>query len=868
MHQCFHDSNGQKWQLAKEIGTGGEGTLYEVVGETEGVAKVYNVPPDPGLEEKLRVMIGMKNPKLRQFSAWPQRLIRSGNSKGPVAGFLMPYFRDAVQLNDLLMPSDRIFRFPHFSWKDLVQLAENLAKAVAIVHSSGVVMGDLHPENIMVSKTAMPLLIDCDSWQITSPRKTFRRQVLREQFTPPELQGVDFSKIDGTQNHDAFALALMIFFCLFPGQNPFVGSYSGNGSDDFLSAIREHRYAYAKDATCRHIKPPDNALLPRELTPALADLFERAFVSDTNRPTASQWYAAIRDLRKSLVPCSANRRHYHQPYQTCRFCEFETTTLKLTFPDVLPQAIVHSNAVWTLPPACQQVLQSSMPCITFPIAAGAKAVPVLDKKIEDGIFLEVFLTQIFIVGFAFSITCFLLNLTLNDAILLTFSFFLVAVGAIILSPATWALFELQHSSRKCLKQADEVENALKAYISATFAGIPDMKVATALREGLEKSLTQYQDYHRCQKTQFAERASRDFLDAQKISVMSVPGLTAKDVAQLAQAGIETAANTVREKINRLSFLNDNTRMLLLDWRKRIDAAYQPPPYKTALTANDFAYEFKLYHTRVPRELYFNRELNRIQAYAAQLQTLCQPAINQIQSFRAQAETNQELLKIIPRKRLAPFINPSGYTVAALLVAIVGPLSFNLSGLRHFTKPSANIAVAESPQVQQRPTGFESKAPVIRSESTSQVTLKPQSIDTPSSSPVFDRTPISNVSGATTQTPIHNAVKTTKFVDHKSVGTGPGRNMASEAFDPFADYMKAYDLLEQNRLFDGTNELYNAILQSGGKTPQAVIDRIAKKPRSGRELFDSMRKTIEQDIRENAMKEEQRRPRKARPGSGL
>lgn len=855
MPQPYFDDQGRSLPLGKEVGIGGEGRLVEIIGQADCVAKLYNEAPDTELEEKLRIMIGMNNSQLRQFCAWPQQLIRSDASNGPVAGFVMPYFRDAMQLRDLLIPSDRTFHFPQLNWKDLVQLAENLAKAVAIPHSFGLAIGDLHPENIMVNQTARPLLIDCDSWQIPSPHKVFRRQVLREDFTPPELQGVDFSKIDGTPNHDAFALAIMIFNCLFPGQNPFAGSYGGKGPDDLSTAIKEHRYAYAKDASRRKIQPRIDSLNPAELTPPLADLFEKAFLRIKNRPTASEWQNALREFRRTLVPCTVNKRHFHQRKQPkCRLCEFESRFLRLTFPEIAPQAVVDSNAAWTLPPTCQQLSQTIMPNVSFPIAARAKAVPAISSRVEKSIDVEVRLTQCFLGGFAFCITCVLLDLILPIPAAITLILFVVLAGYVVVSPAHSESRRRRKAARKAEYQAHKEEKALQKLLKTAAVHIPDLNRVTSVRQDLEKSYQTYLTYHQHQRKRFEERSETKYLKQQAISYLRIPGLSKSAMTELALHGIVTAADVRADKVDRITSINDRQRTLVLNWRTRINAAYQPPAYKSILTANGFAQEFELYQDRLPREQYIKDVINTVVSGVGSVQAQTQQAVDQIQSLRTQAGIDAELEAVIRKKLWGPLIQPSGYSMAMLALAILCAPACKFT-IRHWeNRQSRTVANSEIPPVDVIP--IEYSVPEPSPVPASEIQIKPVWPKVPSASEATKRKSSSSEDMATVPMPIDIPAEAAMPSVEESTDDDFNRDTVPEVQDPLARYEKAYKLFEQDLRADGTQELYLAILESGGETPKAVFERFENKQGRARRVFEDARVIIEGQIRKKAAEEKE------------
>src|SRR5262249_60225971 len=130
----------------------------------------------------------------------------------------------------------------------------NTAGCVAAIHYNCFVIGDLTPKNILVTRKATVYLLDVDSFQVSVEGKTYRCDGGFPEYTPPELQGVAFRKVDRAQEHDGFGLAIVIFQLLFMGRHPFSGNFLGAGEMTLERAIREFRFAYGADAEVRKMR--------------------------------------------------------------------------------------------------------------------------------------------------------------------------------------------------------------------------------------------------------------------------------------------------------------------------------------------------------------------------------------------------------------------------------------------------------------------------------------------------------------------------------------------------------------------------------------------------------------------------------------
>lgn len=161
----FYSSQSDMVQLGRRIGTGAEGEVYEIRGRSGLVAKVYHEPPPPEKAEKLFILSRLGNERLFNLSAWPVSTLRNAPD-GEVAGFVMKKVREAEEVHTLHSPKSRLQKFPGASWAFLIYVAANIARAVATIHEHGLVIGDMNPKNILVTRKATVYLLDVDSFQV------------------------------------------------------------------------------------------------------------------------------------------------------------------------------------------------------------------------------------------------------------------------------------------------------------------------------------------------------------------------------------------------------------------------------------------------------------------------------------------------------------------------------------------------------------------------------------------------------------------------------------------------------------------------------------------------------------------------------
>jgi DNA-binding helix-hairpin-helix protein with protein kinase domain len=136
MMQMLKRTNGSPIRLGRELARGGEGAIYEVVGEPKLVAKIYHPHKmTPERVKKLGMMLSHppQDPTRQQGHisiAWPVDALLNGQRK--CVGFLMPFIdtSKSIPLFKLYNPQDRRQSVPGFTWRYLLRTARNLASTL------------------------------------------------------------------------------------------------------------------------------------------------------------------------------------------------------------------------------------------------------------------------------------------------------------------------------------------------------------------------------------------------------------------------------------------------------------------------------------------------------------------------------------------------------------------------------------------------------------------------------------------------------------------------------------------------------------------------------------------------------------------
>lgn len=365
-------SSGKTYTIAENNNAhaGGEGTVFEVVGEPNLVVKIYH-QPDPRREQKILRMISARPSRVDDF-AWPLDAVYSAD-RGEFLGFVMQKVK-GVPLRDIVVYDKR----KGVPWSFYVLVAANIATAVQSLHEAGHVVGDLNPNNVLVDTgTGVVRLIDTDSFHIIDRLngEVYPCVVGQPECLAPELQGIgrtsgeSFRTIPPDRSFnvdtDLFSLAIMIFRTLMNGAHPFNSVIKGVSQSTFTceDRIEQGVCAFFPETADPNSSLPAYAPSIDALPRSTQDLFRRVFVyrnagfgaltgavqmassaamrnffqsgpagysstvvSAKGRPLAEEWRAELLALgqpgAKNLVQCKKVPTHeYTRERKRCPWCE-------------------------------------------------------------------------------------------------------------------------------------------------------------------------------------------------------------------------------------------------------------------------------------------------------------------------------------------------------------------------------------------------------------------------------------------------------------------------------------------------------------------------------------------------------------------
>lgn len=631
METNFVTGSGTAIRIGRELGKGGEGSVYEVAASPNRVAKLYHQVPDPLKQQKLRFMASHADQTLMNYAAWPIDTLHASGT-GPVVGFVMPRFARLAPVHMLYSPAHRRQEYPRAAWDFLLMAARNMAAAFSTLHAHGHVVGDVNQGNILVGEDARIALMDCDSFQIRAGGMTHRCDVGVSHFTPPELQQLpSFDAIERSTRHDEFGLALLVFHLLFGGRHPYSGVPLRKTVGDALeSDIAAFRFAYARDARSRGIAPPPHSI-PVSIVPTeMQTMFEHAFTergASLGRPTALQWIAALDSLRVRLKRCAGTPMHaFSSHLNHCPWCALENRGI-VYFTEPLDRLIPAASdfdldKVW-----------SDIDCVPAPSAPALPKFPrITPSELPSA------------KGLSHGTRGVLLTLTvLSCAVALVIA---APKLALLLLPGAWIVSGFAGSLRRRRRAVEEEQRRVEfAFARKEY----DALIARVRKEigpdhfhTKKAELASLRDEYRtlCSderaalttlKASAESRQKMDFLSRCFIDNAAISGVGSAKKAALHSFGIETAADVTAERVQRVRGFGAVLTRAVVKWKMTCERRFVFIPHKLVADARSLAIRARLSARKRTLE-------NQLRAGPAELQHLRQEAITKAAALQPQLDS--------------------------------------------------------------------------------------------------------------------------------------------------------------------------------------------------------------------------------------
>lgn len=646
MPRTLYTSRGAAVDIGRELGKGGEGSVFELPAHTNQVAKLYHKAPDSKKQAKLSYMASTADAQLLNYVAWPQETLHPSRG-GPVIGFLMPKVSNKDPIHMVYSPAHRRQDYPKAAWDFLLYVARNIAASLETVHVHGHVIGDVNQNSFLVGRDSKVVLIDSDSFQVNAHGTMHLCEVGVSHFTPPELQSLaSFDGFTRTTNHDNFGLALLIFHVLFGGRHPYSGVPLRIGVGDALETdVKNFRYAYARDNQARGFGPPPRSIPVSMLPDAMESMFHMAFTEKGaagGRPSAQQWVAALDGLRGRLKKCGTSSMHvYPDHLGSCPWCALEKqgvvyfVDLGATFTQTSTGFVL--TQVWA-------VIQSvpAPPPLSIPSPSNFTVTP---QALPSGVPGEGAITfyRLLAVGIGIAIA-----VAAPKAVL--WGIVVGAIGWLMASGAGSSERAAERSRRSVAQQAAKKEYDELVERVQRDAGPAGFQ---AKRAELSKLRDEHQALPQAEKQELDrlhstahDRQKQKFLDTCFIDSASIPGVGPARKTALRSFGIETAADVSRSKVMQVRGFGDSLTRAVTDWKASCERRFVFNAANAVSAADRDAVRAKFGARKVTIEAALMRGAGELQGFrqrAASQMAVVQPQLEAAARRLAQAEKDLSVL---------------------------------------------------------------------------------------------------------------------------------------------------------------------------------------------------------------------------------
>ncbi|RCS56093.1 hypothetical protein DTL42_00480 [Bremerella cremea] len=573
----YVDVYGKPVRLGRKLGTGGEGSVFEIEGQHAYVAKIYHQPAAADKAVKLDLMVKHAPAQVASFAAWPQTTLHR-QPGGPTVGLVLPRIDNAYEIHELYSPAHRKSKFPNADWRFLIRVALNCSVAFEALHEAGIVVGDVNQGNLFVTSNALVRLIDCDSFQFSAQDQLFLCPVGVGHFVPPELQSLNLSSVTRTTNHDNFGLAVMLFHLLFMGRHPFSGRYSGQGDMPIEQAISEFRFAYGTNAARFQMAPPPNTITLAQVPRQIALLFERAFVNGSEnpqaRPTAAEWSQGLKRLEDNIAACPTDPGHYYSNHLTlCPWCKIVDNGGPNLFISVSIGSIIGRSSHFDMDRSWERITEVARPEQYFPLRIPPPTQKIVPRKVEQ----EKDPNRLIRSGLGWLA---LICLVISPAGLFNYLIAIFTLPLFAIYGAWWgyltaksprfkirkaryqALEHARHErDRLLLDRQDQIDQATEAFDDA-FDVLRQVKARYANLEA-----QRIQELNQLQQ-EAKQRQLDDYLQNCFLSAARIPGIGPGRLAALESYGVDSAFEIQKDLLQLVPGIGPDLTNRLLAWRSQ------------------------------------------------------------------------------------------------------------------------------------------------------------------------------------------------------------------------------------------------------------------------------------------------------------
>lgn len=297
-----YTQNGIKKVLSSELGSGGEGSVYEF--SPGVVAKIYKKDKITNHRiEKIKLMLSgrIAFPGI----CWPLEFLY--NEQKEIIGYTMPS-ASGITFDEIFgggkISIDKKFSkfIPNPTRLDLVYVLIKALEKINYLHQKNIILGDINLGNFLMKSKSEIFLVDTDSYQIEG----FACPVGTPKFLSPKMYqklGSDGKLHQCIRDFESenFAVSTLCFTILFPGFSPYAHKGGTNPKDNVLKSYFPYKLNGdlndIPSIVCKNIW----INFPSFLQESLFNNFDKSGQNYNNKFSCAKWLEILNQYQKWLL---------------------------------------------------------------------------------------------------------------------------------------------------------------------------------------------------------------------------------------------------------------------------------------------------------------------------------------------------------------------------------------------------------------------------------------------------------------------------------------------------------------------------------------------------------------------------------------
>lgn len=321
-------SSGAEYEIEKEIGRGGQGRVYSILGGKYAF-KLIGKKTSSKAQLLKRKISYIKNRPIEDLPI----SIPLEQVEGEALGYIMEMATDMIPIESLIKPNSEK-SFPEWWYetgglKKRILILKKIAETLAKLHSSGLVYGDFSLSNIFVSNNKeYSEIFFIDSDNITHDSKIGTAVYTPGYAAPEIIQTDNHHATSGYDTYtDDFSFAI-IAYQLLTLNHPFIGDYVNNGEPEleekaYLGEIPWVSHSLENINTANS-GIPSSLTVSKKMMNAFIQTFENGITQKVKRTSSFKWSEILSGALDAIIECqnkSCNQNFFFSKDLTCPFCK-------------------------------------------------------------------------------------------------------------------------------------------------------------------------------------------------------------------------------------------------------------------------------------------------------------------------------------------------------------------------------------------------------------------------------------------------------------------------------------------------------------------------------------------------------------------